>query len=298
MELKGLRGKKRLGHQAHAHAHPAGAGGVRPQRRQDPCRALGAPEAVARDVFDSPGADGAEGRDGGPSTRCTRRASSSASRRSTPRPFERLRATYRKVQGLTAIQSMLAGTFRQLNGEYGFSLQAPVEPARHLPEDLDAVERGHQYLGVTNAFQLARAEFADRLVRALAAWLRSINEAALSDVELGAKPRRRSSTRSCASAAATSARRIEAIDRIQQAAAGWICASRKSGRRSDAGRTEAASVGADQPSGAGASWCRQRARCRRRGGRRRRRLTVNGSRHGPARMWPVGGALAAQPWSQ
>jgi hypothetical protein len=50
---------------------------------------------------------------------------------------------------------MLTGTFRQLNAEYGFSLQAPREPdlARY-ERDLDLVERSHnQYLGVSNALK-------------------------------------------------------------------------------------------------------------------------------------------------
>ena len=43
--------------------------------------------------------------------------------------FDRLRAVFERVQGLcTEIQSMLAATFRQLNGEHGFSLQAPPVP--------------------------------------------------------------------------------------------------------------------------------------------------------------------------
>ena len=43
--------------------------------------------------------------------------------------FNRLRAGLRTAQATSAdIQSMLTGTFRQLNAEYGFSLQAPREP--------------------------------------------------------------------------------------------------------------------------------------------------------------------------
>ncbi|MFZ3129059.1 MAG: dynamin family protein, partial [Rhodoferax sp.] len=53
--------------------------------------------------------------------------------------FDRLRGNLQKVQALcNEIQTMLAATFRQLNGEYGFSLQAPPEPqmAGYL-EELD-----------------------------------------------------------------------------------------------------------------------------------------------------------------
>ncbi len=137
--------------------------------------------------------------------------------------FNRLRGIFSKVQNLcTEIQSMLAATFRQLNAEHGFSLQAPAEPqlAAHV-QDLDAVERGHlQYLGVTNAFRLARAEFADRLVRALATRLRTIHEAALSDVELWSKTAAAQLDAQLRERRRTFGRRIEAIDRIQQATGG------------------------------------------------------------------------------
>ena len=137
--------------------------------------------------------------------------------------FNRLRVIFSKVQNLcTEIQSMLAATFRQLNAEHGFSLQAPAEPqlVTHV-QDLNAVERGHlQYLGVTNAFRLARAEFADRLVRALATRLRTIHEAALSDVELWSKTAAAQLDAQLRERRRTFGRRIEAIDRIQQATGG------------------------------------------------------------------------------
>ena len=104
--------------------------------------------------------------------------------------FGRLRGNLHKVQSLVGeIQAMLAGSFRQLNAEHGFSLQAPLEPqmAPYLV-DLDQAERSHlQYLGIGNAFKLAQPEFADRLVRALSTRLRGIHELALADVELWSK---------------------------------------------------------------------------------------------------------------
>jgi len=137
--------------------------------------------------------------------------------------FDRLRGIFHKVQALcTEIQSMLAATFRQLNGEHGFSLQAPAAPQlASYVQDLDAVERGHlQYLGVTNAFRLARAEFADRLVRALATRLRTIHETALGDVELWSKTAAAQLDAQLRERRRTFGRRIEAIDRIQQATGG------------------------------------------------------------------------------
>jgi hypothetical protein len=137
--------------------------------------------------------------------------------------FDRLRANLQKVQTLCGeIQAMLAATFRQLNGEYGFSLQAPTEPqmAQYIT-DLDVVERSHiQYLGIGNAFKLVQPDFADRLVRALSTRLRSIHEMALGDVELWSKSAAAQLDAQLRERRRNFSRRIEAIDRIQQAAGG------------------------------------------------------------------------------
>lgn len=137
--------------------------------------------------------------------------------------FERLRASLRQVQSTCQeIQSMLAGTFRQLNAEHGFSLQAPVEPAmdRYLGE-LDQVERSHlQYLSIGNAFRLAQPEFADRLVRALSTRLRSVHETALGDIELWSKSAAAQLDAQLRERRRNFTRRLEAIDRIQIASGG------------------------------------------------------------------------------
>jgi hypothetical protein len=134
-----------------------------------------------------------------------------------------LRENLRQVQGFNAeIHSMLGGTFLQLNTEFGFSLHLPkvFDLTPHL-HDLDSVERGHvQYLSVGNAIRLAQPEFADRLVRALATRVRSIfeavqtemeawNKSAMAQLDVQLRERRRNFER-----------RIEAIERIQQAAGG------------------------------------------------------------------------------
>src|SRR5512140_1805634 len=137
--------------------------------------------------------------------------------------FEKLRGTLREAQARSAeIQSMLTGTFRQLNAEYGFSLQAPREPdlARY-ERDLDLVERSHnQYLGVSNTFRLAQPEFADRLVRALATRLRVVYESALGEVELWNKSAAAQLDAQLRERRRNFGRRLEAIERIQQAASG------------------------------------------------------------------------------
>ena len=144
-------------------------------------------------------------------------------RRAYAQTFERLREGLRKAQAISGeIQSMLTGTFRQLNAEYGFSLQPPKEPelARYQ-RDLDLVERGHQqYLGVGHALRLAQPEFADRLVRALATRLRVVHESALGEVELWNKAAAAQLDAQLRERRRNFSRRLEAIERIQQAASG------------------------------------------------------------------------------
>ena len=137
--------------------------------------------------------------------------------------FDRLRASIGKVQALTAeIQSMLDATFRQLNAEYGFSLQVSAQPALDgYLRDLALLERSHlQYLGIGNAFRLAQPEFADRLVRALSTRLRAIHESAVGDIELWSKAAASQLDAQLRERRRNFNRRLEAIDRIQQAAGG------------------------------------------------------------------------------
>jgi hypothetical protein len=137
--------------------------------------------------------------------------------------FARLRANLQTVQTLSAdIQTMLAATFKQLNAEYGFSLQTLPEPTLDIYQtDLELAERSHlQYLGLSNVFKLAQPEFADRLVRALSTRVRTVNEAALADVELWSKSAAAQLDAQLRERRRNFTRRIEAIDRIQQAAGG------------------------------------------------------------------------------
>jgi vacuolar-type H+-ATPase subunit I/STV1 len=134
-----------------------------------------------------------------------------------------MRAGLRKAQVTSGeIQSMLAGTFRQLNAEFGFTLQAPREPElARFERDLDLVERSHnQYLGVGNTFKLAQPEFADRLVRALGTRLRTVYESALGEVELWNKSAAAQLDAQLRERRRNFTRRLEAIERIQQAATG------------------------------------------------------------------------------
>ena len=137
--------------------------------------------------------------------------------------FARLREGLQKAQSTSAeIQNMLGGSFKQLNSEFGLSLQAPKEPemSRFLL-DLEQIERSHlQYLGVANILKLAQPEFSERLVRALATRLRVVYETALGEVELWNKSAAAQLDAQLKERRRNFARRLEAIERIEQAAAG------------------------------------------------------------------------------
>ncbi len=137
--------------------------------------------------------------------------------------FDRLREGLRKAQSTSAeIQNMLGASFKQLNAEFGFSLQAPKEPdMARFQQDLEQIERSHlQYLGVANILKLAQPEFSERLVRALATRLRVVYETALGEVELWNKSAASQLDAQLKERRRNFGRRIEAIERIQQAATG------------------------------------------------------------------------------
>src|SRR3989344_3468610 len=139
--------------------------------------------------------------------------------------FDKLRGTLDKAQASgTEIQAMLGGTFRQLNAEFGFSLQVPSPPQlEHFTHDLNQIEQSHlQSLGMGNALKLAQPEFAERLVRALAMRLRTVYESAANDLELWSKSATAQLDAQLRERRRSFARRIEAVDRIQQAASGLV----------------------------------------------------------------------------
>ena len=136
--------------------------------------------------------------------------------------FSSLRETLHRVQVLTAeVQTMLESSFRQINAEFGFSLQVVQAPgmAQHA-QDLELIEQSHlQYLSLGNAIRLAQADFSDRLVRALSGRLRTVFESALADVELWSQSASAQLDAKMRKRRHGVARRIEAIERIEQAAA-------------------------------------------------------------------------------
>ena len=137
--------------------------------------------------------------------------------------FTRLAQSLQQAQSLSDdIQAMLSASFRQLNTEFSFSLQLPKEPALlRFMTDLKTVERSHlQYLGVTNVLKLSQPEFSERLVRALATRLRVVYETALSEVELWNKSAASQLDAQLRERRRNFGRRLEAIERIWQAASG------------------------------------------------------------------------------
>jgi hypothetical protein len=135
--------------------------------------------------------------------------------------FDRLREGLARAQESSLeIHAMLAATFRQLNSDYGFTLQVPPKPdmARY-ERDLDLVQRSHaQYLGGTNRLRLASNEFVERLVRALATRLRMVFESAQGDIEIWNKTAASQLDGQMRERRRTFAKRLDAVDRVQDAA--------------------------------------------------------------------------------
>lgn len=137
--------------------------------------------------------------------------------------FKGLKSTLDMAQAsATEIHAMLEGTFRQLNAEFGFSLQVPSIPQLDpFALDLDRIEQGHlQYLSMGNALKLVQAEFAERLGRALSMRLRAVFESAANDLELWSKSATAQLDAQLRERKRSFSRRIEAVDRIQHAASG------------------------------------------------------------------------------
>ncbi len=135
--------------------------------------------------------------------------------------FARLRQSLAETQGLAdEVHEMLTGMFRNLNAEYGFTLQAPLrlDLSRHS-QAIDEIENTHlQYLGVTNLLRLAQAEFCERLAKAVLSRLRKLYDEASNEVELWSKTAAARLDGQMRERRRNFARRIEAVHRIQEAA--------------------------------------------------------------------------------
>ncbi len=136
---------------------------------------------------------------------------------------ERLDAGLRRAQaGTQEMQSMLEATYRQLNTEYGFALQVlPAPDFTRYRKDLARMQRGHApYFGVSQALRLAQPAFATKLGLALASRLRAVFESAFAEVETWSQAAAEQLEDQVRERRKSFTRRIEAIDRIQQASGG------------------------------------------------------------------------------
>ena len=139
--------------------------------------------------------------------------------------FDRVRSAIEAAQAAGGeIRAMLGGTFRQLNTEFGFSLQLPPAPVltAYLQEITFIEQRHLQYIGVTSALRLAQPEHGQRLLGALSQRLRAVFEAAANDVELWSNSAIAQLEAQMRERRHSFARRIDAVNRIQGAASGLM----------------------------------------------------------------------------
>lgn len=134
--------------------------------------------------------------------------------------FERLHAVAVNVLAQAEeMQKLMSATFKELNAEFGFSLQVP--PALILSdftEDLRSIEGSYtQYIGLSSTLKLSNANFSQRLIKALALRLRTVFEAASSDVEMWSKSLTAPVDAQLRERKRSYTRRLEAVDRINGA---------------------------------------------------------------------------------
>ena len=137
--------------------------------------------------------------------------------------FRRLAQALARAQASgTEIHAMLESSFRSLNAEFGFSLQLPQAPVlARYESDLTRIESTHvHYLGAGNLLKLAQSEFSERLARALGTRVRTVFESAAGELEMWSKSAISQLDAQITERQRSYAQRIEAIDRIQQAATG------------------------------------------------------------------------------
>lgn len=122
------------------------------------------------------------------------------------------------------IQAMLAGTYRQLNTDYGFSLRVPPAPSlAACVREVGAIEQRHlQYVGVANTLRLAQPEHAQRVLRALNQRLRTVFEGAANQLEQWSNSAVAQLDAQLRERRHSFVRRIEAVNRIQDAAGGLM----------------------------------------------------------------------------
>ena len=139
--------------------------------------------------------------------------------------FESLRGLGQQAKAAAGeIQTMLSATFKELNTEFGFSLQLPGDLQLHdFDRELAQIEESYlQYLGFGHALKLANPLFGQRMVKALGMRLRTLFESAANDLDLWSKSATSQLDAQLKERKRSFARRIEAVDRISEAASGLM----------------------------------------------------------------------------
>lgn len=137
--------------------------------------------------------------------------------------FERLRDLGAQVRAAAAeVQTMLAAMFRELNAEFGFSLQPPGDLQLHdFERELAQIEESYlQHLSFGNTLKLANPMFGQRMLKALGMRLRAVFESAANDLDLWSKSATAQLDAQLKERKRSFARRMEAVDRIHEAASG------------------------------------------------------------------------------
>lgn len=137
--------------------------------------------------------------------------------------FERLRDLGAQVRAAAAeVQTMLAAMFRELNAEFGFSLQPPGDLQLHdFDRELAQIEESYlQYLSFGNTLKLANPMFGQRMLKALGMRLRAVFESAANDLDLWSKSATSQLDAQLKERKRSFVRRMEAVDRIHEAASG------------------------------------------------------------------------------
>jgi hypothetical protein len=118
------------------------------------------------------------------------------------------------------IQEMLQGSFKQLNGEYGFALTLSRLPTlERTDREIDLIESSYvQYLGLSNALRLAEPRFMEQFRRMLLSKLNIVFENASGELELWNKSASNQVDSQLRDRRRNFKRRRESLERIQAAA--------------------------------------------------------------------------------
>ncbi len=135
--------------------------------------------------------------------------------------FERLRAALAAAQSQTLeMQSMLDGSFRQLNADFGFAFtMSPVPDLDRYGVELDLIDRRYGgYLTLSQSWRLATPGFMEQFRRMLLSKLRVVFESAAGEIELWSKGASAQVDVQLRERRRGFQRRREALERIQVAA--------------------------------------------------------------------------------